>query len=154
KAAWLSEMKRCRQACEIGISEKSAFADFRDYLEILLSVIKPLKLRLVLMLDEFDKVQEGINSGVTSPQVPENIRFLIQTYPEFSAILSGSRRLKRLREKYWSALFGLGINVPVTALDVQSARKIVTEPVRDKLVYSNEAIERVVHLTARQPYLL
>jgi type I restriction enzyme M protein len=92
-----------------------------------------VKLGLVLMLDEFDKLQEGIDNGVTSPQVPENIRFLIQTYPKFSAILTGSRRLKRLREEYWSALYGLGTSIPVTALDTESARKVVTEPVRDQL---------------------
>jgi type I restriction enzyme M protein len=142
------------RACREGISSESPFVDFREYLELVLSKLEPLGLGLVLMLDEFDKLQEGIDHGVTSPQVPENIRFLIQTYPKFSAILTGSRRLKRLREEYWSALYGLGICVQVTALDMQSARSVVTEPVRDKLTYSNEAIERVVDLTARQPYLM
>jgi type I restriction enzyme M protein len=106
------------------------------------------------MLDEFDKLQEGIDNRVTSPQVPENIRFLIQTYPKFSAILTGSRRLKRLREEYWSALYGLGTSIPVTALDIDSARKIVTEPVRGQLTFSTEAIERVIEVTARHPYLM
>lgn len=142
------------RACRDGIGSDSPFVDFREYLELVLSVLKPLGLGLLLMLDEFDKLQEGIDNGVTSPQVPENIRFLIQSYPKFSAILTGSRRLKRLREEYWSALYGLGTSIPVTALDVASARRVVTEPVRDKLSYSNEAIERVVEITARQPYLM
>jgi type I restriction enzyme M protein len=106
------------------------------------------------MLDEFDKIQEGIDHGVTSPQVPENIRFLIQTYPRFSAILTGSRRLKRLREEYWSALYGLGISIQVTALDAENARRVVVEPVRGKLTFSPEAVDRILALTARQPYLL
>jgi type I restriction enzyme M protein len=152
--ARLRERRRCREVCQSAISEGSAFADFRDYLEILLSVMEPMQLGLVLMLDEFDKLQDGIDNGVTSPQVPENIRFLIQTYPKFTAILTGSRRLKRLREEYWSALYGLGTSIQVTALDVQSARSVVTEPVLNKLAYSNEAIERVTYLTARQPFLL
>jgi type I restriction enzyme M protein len=142
------------RACREGIGTESPFADFREYLEGVLSLLEPHSLGLVLMLDEFDKLQEGIDNGVTSPQVPENIRFLIQTYPKFSAILTGSRRLKRLREEYWSALYGLGISVQVTALDTLSARSVVTEPVRNKLTYSNEAIERIVELTARQPYLM
>ncbi|MCK7468939.1 MAG: hypothetical protein MZU91_12975 [Desulfosudis oleivorans] len=86
--------------------------------------------------------------------MPENIRFLIQAYPKFSAILTGSRRLKRLREEYWSALYGLGTSIPVTALDTESARKVVTEPVRDQLAFSQEAIERVIEVTARHPYLM
>lgn len=142
------------RACREGIGAESPFTDFREYLELVLTVLEPLGLGLVLMLDEFDKLQEGIDNGVTSPQVPENIRFLIQTYPKFSAILTGSRRLKRLREEYWSALYGLGTSIPVTALDTDSARKVVTEPVRDQLAFSQEAIERVIEVTARHPYLM
>jgi type I restriction enzyme M protein len=142
------------RACREGITAESPFADFRDYLELLLAILESMGLGLVLMLDEFDKLQEGIDNGVTSPQVPENIRFLIQTYPKFSAILTGSRRLKRLREEYWSALYGLGTSIPVTALDTESARKVVTEPVRDQLTFSQEAVERVIEITARQPYLM
>lgn len=142
------------RACREGIGSESPFTDFREFLEAVLAVLNPRGLGLVLMLDEFDKLQEGIDNGVTSPQVPENIRFLIQTYPKFSAILTGSRRLKRLREEYWSALYGLGTNIPVTALDPESARKVVTEPVRGQLVFSLEAVERVIEITARHPYLL
>jgi type I restriction enzyme M protein len=142
------------RACREGIGNESPFADFRDYLETLLPILKSLGLGLVLMLDEFDKLQEGIGSGVTSPQVPENIRFMIQTYPKLSAILTGSRRLKRLRKEYWSALYGLGTSIPVTSLDMQSARSVVTEPVRDKLTFSDEAIEYVIEGTARHPYLM
>jgi type I restriction enzyme M protein len=142
------------RACREGIVTESPFTDFREYLELVLTVLKPFGLGLVLMLDEFDKLQEGIDNGVTSPQVPENIRFLIQTYPKFSAILTGSRRLKRLREEYWSALYGLGTSIPVASLDAPSARNVVTQPVRDRLTFSNEAIERVVEVTARHPYLM
>jgi type I restriction enzyme M protein len=142
------------RACREGIGTESPFSDLRDYLETVLAVLEPLGLGVLLMLDEFDKLQEGIDNGVTSPQVPENIRFLIQTYPKFSAILTGSRRLKRLREEYWSALYGLGTSIPVTALDPESARKVVTEPVREQLAFSNEAVDRLIGLTARQPYLM
>lgn len=142
------------RACREGIRAESPFADFRDYLEGVLAVLEPLNLGLVLMLDEFDKLQEGIDNGVTSPQVPENIRYLIQSYPKFSAILTGSRRLKRLREEYWSALYGLGTNIPVTALDPDSARKVVVEPVLDRLTFSQEAVDRVIEVTARHPYLM
>jgi type I restriction enzyme M protein len=150
----LQENKRIRMACRSGVSDESPFADFRDYLEVLLEITDSLGLGIVLMLDEFDKLQEGIDNGVTSPQVPENIRFLIQSHPRFSAILTGSRRLKRLREEHWSALYGLGTSIPVTALDVDNARRVVTEPVRGRLTFSDEAVDMIIELTARQPYLI
>jgi len=137
-----------------GIHEASAFSDFRDYAEVALKKLAEHGLGLLLMLDEFDKLQEGIDSGVTSPQVPENIRFMVQTYPRFSAILTGSRRLKRLREEYWSALFGLGTRFGITSLSDEAARRLVTEPVKGRLTYSREAVERAISLTAGQPFLL
>ncbi|WP_338518433.1 N-6 DNA methylase [Alteromonas gracilis] len=142
------------RSCKAGISEDSPFIDFRDYLEVLLTLLEQKRLGIVLMLDEFDKLQEGIDNGVTSPQLPENIRYLIQNYPKFSAILTGSRRLKRLREEYWSALYGLGTNLTVSALDRENAVKVVIEPVKDYIAYSNEAIDLILDLTAKQPYLI
>jgi type I restriction enzyme M protein len=141
-------------ACRAGIDEASPFADFRDYLDVALDMLAGRQLGLLLMLDEFDKLQEGIDSGVTTPQVPENIRFLVQTYPRFCAILTGSRRLKRLREEHWSALYGLGTRFGVTSLPVEHARRLVTEPVKGRLIYSPEAVERSIFLTSGQPYLL
>lgn len=142
------------KACSEGISEAAPFSDFRDYIETVLGLLQSQKLSLVLMLDEFDKLQEGIVNGITSPQVPENLRFLVQTYPRLTAILSGSRRLKRLRENYWSVLFGLGVRFGVSALTKDAARRLITEPVNDILSYSPEAISRCIILTACQPFLL
>src|SRR6185295_15658237 len=110
--------------------------------------------RLLLMLDEFDKLQEGIDTGVTSPQVPENIRHLLQHQAGLSAILTGSRRLKRLREEYWSALFGLGYRIGISALPLEDAQRLVSEPVVDRLTYLPAARDRLVELCARQPFLV
>jgi hypothetical protein len=105
--------------------------------------------RVLLMLDEFDKLQEGIDHGITSPQLPENIRYLFHTYSELSGILTGSRRIKRLRDEYWSALFGIGCVISVTALDEYAARSLVTKPVEGRLVFAPAAVDRVLFLTAR-----
>jgi len=143
-----------RAACRGGISDSSPFDDFLDYIEVVLDVTENSNLGILMMLDEFDKLQEGIDNGVTSPQVPENIRFLVMNYPRLSAILTGSRRLKRLREEYWSALFGLGTRFGVTSLPLEAAKKLVTEPVKGRLTYSREAVERCMLLTNCQPFLL
>lgn len=142
------------KSCFNGISEGSAFSDFRDYVEVALDRLSQHNLGLLLMLDEFDKIQEGIESGVTSPQVPENIRFLVQTYPRFSTILTGLLRLRRLREEYWSALFGLGTRFGVSSLSQEAARRLVIEPVKGRLAYSREAVELAIELTAGHPFLL
>ena len=125
---------------------------FELYLQAVLEAASPR--RLLLMLDEFDKLQEGIDAGITSPQLPENIRYLLHTYPSLSAILTGSRRLKRLREEYWSALFGFGHRIPVSELSLEDARLLVTRPVEGRLTYIPEAADRVVEVCARQAFLI
>jgi type I restriction enzyme M protein len=110
--------------------------------------------RLLLLIDEFDKLQEGIDSGVTSPAVPENIRYLLHTYPALSAVITGGRRIKRLREQYWSALFGFGVRVPVGPLSDKDARALVETPVHGRLVFVPEATAAIVALCDRQPYLI
>jgi type I restriction enzyme M protein len=146
----LGYMKACRE----GIGESAPWEDFLEYFQTILMTLDGLNLGLVLMIDEFDKLQEGIDNGVTSPQIPENIRYLIQAHPRFAAVMTGSRRMQRLRHEYWSALYGLGNQIPVTALDPESARELITEPVEGRLNYTNEAVDFVIHLTARQPFLI
>lgn len=121
------------------------------YIDMVIAAIAPR--RLLIMLDEFDKLQVGIDNSVTSPQVPENIRNLLQTRPEVSAILTGSRRLKRLREEYWSALFGFGHRIGIDPLTSEELEHLVQSPVVGRLLYEAPALGEIVRLTACQPYL-
>ena len=140
------------KALATAFSGSQPFEVFELYLQAVLEAARPR--RLLLMLDEFDKLQEGIDTGITSPQVPENLRYLLHTYQGLSAILTGSRRLKRLREEYWSALFGFGHRVPVSELPLEDARLLVKQPVERRLTYVPEAMDRVVELCSRQPFLI
>ena len=128
------------------------FETLEAYLVAAIEAAKPR--RILFMIDEFDKLQEGIDSGITSPQVPENIRHLLQHQPGLGAIITGSRRLKRLREEYWSALFGFGHRIGVSALPKEDARRLVTEPVAGLLRYLPQACDRLVELCACHPYLI
>ena len=130
----------------------NAFETFHLYLSAAVEAANPR--RVLFMLDEFDKLQESIDAGITSPQVPENIRHLLQHQPGVCAIITGSRRLKRLREEYWSALFGLGYRIGVSALTDADARRLVSEPVAGRLEYLPRARDRVVELCAGHPFLI
>lgn len=129
-----------------------AFQALNALVEESIEAVKPR--RLLLMLDEFDKVQEGIDSGVTSPQAPENIRNLYQDHTAMAGILTGSRRIKRLREEYWHALFGFGYRIGVDSLAVADARALVTDPVRGRLQFAPNAVDAIINATARQPFLI
>ena len=78
----------------------------------------------------------------------------MQHQPGLGAIITGSRRLKRLREEYWSALFGFGHRIGVSALPEAEARRLVTEPVAPQIRYLPQARDRLVTLCARHPFLI
>lgn len=159
---WLPDLPQRRSGQPFKLAFRSAvsramaaghpFETLELYLSTAIEQAKPR--RLLLMLDEFDKLQEGIDSGITSQQVPENIRHLLQHQPGLGAILTGSRRLKRLREEYWSALFGFGYRIGVSALPRVEAQRLVTDPVVGKLKYDPRARDRLVELCACHPFLV
>ena len=141
-----------RSALDRALSDGHPFETLEIYIETALQAARPRG--ILLMLDEFDKLQEGIDDGTTSPQVPENLRHLLQHQPGLGAIITGSRRLKRLREDYWSALFGIGYRIGVSALPKADARLLVTEPVAGRIRYLPHARDRIVDLCACHPFLI
>jgi type I restriction enzyme M protein len=135
------------------------FADTPNAFESLEVIVESVRYavgerRLLLMLDEFDKVLEGIDSGLTQQTVPENFRSLFHDHKGVSGIITGSRRIRRLREYKYSALFGIGLHIPIKALDKNAAIDLVTDPVEGQLQYTKEARERIVRECACQPYLI
>ena len=140
------------RALSQAFSADRPFETFQLYVSTAVAAAGPR--RLLYLIDEFDELQQNIDDGLVSHQVPKNIRHLLQHQPGICAIISGSRRLKKLREDYWSALFGLGYRVGVSALPAEDAKLLVTEPVAGKLRYLPHACARLVELCARQPFLI
>lgn len=137
---------------EMFFNEGAPFERFLHILEATLSVMG--EKRLLLMFDEFDLIQSGIDSGVTGSQVPENFRNLLQDYPQLAAILTGSLKIRRLRQQYWNVLFNLGQSLQLRGLEPAEAAELVTQPVHGHLAYAPEAVTEIVRLTGRQPLLI
>lgn len=134
------------------IDPDAPFASFRQLAEVIRAQIQPKS--LLLIFDEFDRLQEGIESGITSDQVPENLRHLFQSWNDVSGIFTGSRSIRRLRQEYWNILFGLGETVRLSGLDLDEARSLIEQPVKGRLIFAPKAVDTLCRLTARQPLLI
>jgi type I restriction enzyme M protein len=62
--------------------------------------------------------------------------------------------LKRLREEYWSALFGFGHSVGIDPLTPTEVSELVTRPVAGRLAFDKASVALITELTARQPFLV
>lgn len=128
------------------------FATFVSHMERVVSSLNGR--RLLLMLDEFDKTQAGIENGITSPQIAENFRSLFHSHPEISAILTGSQLMKRLRAEYFHPLFGIGRAIPINELEREAAELLVTEPAKGVLHYREAARDFILDQAACQPFII
>jgi type I restriction enzyme M protein len=147
----LERMALCRTLAA-SINTDRSFELFEELLGLALVASRPR--RILLMLDEFETIHQGIERGEMSPLVPENFRYIFQTYPEISGILSGSIRIKRLRKEYWNVLYGIGTPISVGPLSPAAARELVIRPAQGILYYSDQAINRVLEMCGFQPFLI
>ena len=141
-----------RRALSSFITADHPYDAFVTWIELVLEALG--ELRLLVMIDEFDKLQEGVEAGITSPQLVENLRAMYLQRPRLGFVIAGGRRLARLRTEYFSALFGVGHRITVGPLPEDAARALVTEPVRGQLLWLSDARDEVVRRCARHPFLI
>jgi len=124
----------------------------QSYIDAVIDEIQPR--RLLLMLDEFDKVHLGIENNVTTPAVLANLKDLLKPRPQLAALLAGSRRLGRLRDECWSEFLDFGDRVGLDPLGRDEVDALVKAPVADFLEFEPAALDQIAHLTGCQPYLV
>jgi len=110
---------------------------------------------LVLMLDEFEKLEQKMDEGVVSRAFLEHLRYLMQHRREFLVLLAGHHTLRERLARYWGPLMGVARPESVNYLDKDSARRLITDPWDGfRLQYTKEGIRRLMETTGCQPMLL
>ena len=126
------------------ISDDDPFYDFREILDQLTS-LTPGR-RIILLIDEFELIDQAIQEKQLSTIVLENLRHLFQHRHDLAVILTGSYRLRKLSQEYWSALFGLGLMHNIGFLDEEAARMLIVQPLDGQASYSEESVNRIIQL--------
>lgn len=134
------------------INPDDAFWDFRQLLEQYLA--STAERHIILLFDEFEYLDIAIKDGKLPERVLENLRHVFQHYDRLGVVLTGSHRLTKLREEYWSILFGLTLRKDIGALARQAAEELVTKPLQSFVQFTPEAVAYIVDLAACQPYFI
>lgn len=134
------------------INPDDAFWDFRQILEQYLT--STAEKHIILLFDEFEYLDIAIKDEKLPERVMENLRHVFQHYDRLGVVLTGSHRLIKLREEYWSILFGLTLRKDIGALDRQAAEELVTKPLQSFVQFTPEAVAYIVELAACQPYFI
>lgn len=134
-----------------GLSENPTSA-FDSFLKDVLQQIAPRK--LILLIDEFEVLQEKIEQGKLPPMFLKYLRSLVQHQHGISFLLASAAKINRLTESYLSAFFNIAYIHKISKLEAEEAENLITIPVIDYLKYDRLALEKLHHLTNDQPYLI
>jgi hypothetical protein len=110
--------------------------------------------RLLLNLDEFEKIGTAIKEKRLSLNLLDELRHLIQHYDSLAFLFSGVQTLDELGPN-WSSYFISVIPLEMTYLEPDEAEGLLTNPDPEfALRYDRGIVEKIIQLTRCQPYLL
>lgn len=107
--------------------------------------------RLLLVFDEFEVLEERIQSGALTPQVLPYLRSLMQHEKGVSFLLAGTHRLDDLTADYWGVLFNLAVYLEVGHLTEHDVEALLAEPTSGSFEIDFLAQEKVIGRRADTP---
>jgi HEAT repeat protein len=108
----------------------------------------------VIMLDEFDLLIEAVENGNVNPYVFDCIRGLMQHQDGLNFIFAGAHKLTAMLKNPQSILFNTALRRKVSFLDREDAERLIRGPVADVVWYDDLAVEKILRVTAGQPYFI
>jgi len=110
--------------------------------------------RLLLNLDEFEKIGSAIQQGRLSDRLFDELRSLIQHYDRLGFLFSGVQTLDELGP-HWSSYFISIVPMEMHYLEPPEAEDLLRNPDPEfALHYAPDVVETLLYLTRCQPYLL
>jgi hypothetical protein len=126
---------------------------FRRYLRRTLAVL-PEEASLILALDEFEAIDEGVRAGKIEGTIYDYLRSLSQE-PRVVTVFAGLHTLDEMSRNYQDAFFGSYVNIRVSYLSPKAAERLITRPTSQfSLDYHPEVVKRIIHETYGQPLLV
>ena len=141
---------RDRSVPAAAIPGETAFAAFDRCLDRLEDTL-PDESLILMVMDEFEQIRDGIENRVLDPEVLPFLRSQIQHRANIAFLLCGSASLL---EPFWSPIIDLSARFEIGLLDFDQTALLVRQPLEGMLEYENSAVEAIWNLTAGHPYLI
>lgn len=148
------------EACSIDKTEVDAFGFgdersnpyhlFVDFLDAVLERIGDRA--LLLLVDEYELLESKVEEGRLDSEIFLFLAGLIDSKERLSFIFTGSRRLEERDRRYWREMLRRSLFRKIGFLSANDARRLITEPVASRVVFGRNVVERIVRLTAGQPF--
>ena len=110
--------------------------------------------KIILIFDEFDKIESNIEEGLFKPGFLLFLRGFFQHNSNVNAIISGNFDFNKLNSLEWKEFFTIFSPRKIGALDEDSAKDLITQPVKDSLQYDEYAIKKILDFSGRNPFYI
>jgi outer membrane protein assembly factor BamB len=110
--------------------------------------------KLIIMIDEFEVLEQKVKEKVLAGEIFEYLRSLMQHRRGINFLLSGTHTIEQLTMEYWSVFFNIARHQRLSRLSAEAARQLITQPIAGYLEYDPLAVEKIRQLAADQPYLI
>jgi hypothetical protein len=135
-----------------GSLQAAPYDTFETWLEAVLTELSPRQ--LLLNLDEFEKISAAIDQGKLSLTLFDELRSLIQHWPQLGFVFSGVQTLEEIGPN-WSSYFISVVPIEILYLNPQEAQQLLTDPDPDfALTYAPGLVDGILQLTQCHPNLL
>lgn len=110
--------------------------------------------KLILMIDEFEILEEQVAKRSIQPEVFEYLRDVVQHRPNINFLFSGTHKITEFTKWYRSTFFNIARHYRLSKLNSQGAEALIMRPVADFLDYESLTLRKIRQLTDDQPYLI
>lgn len=109
---------------------------------------------IVFLIDEFEALQMLVEDQRISRTVFSNIRHLMQYADNLIFLFCGTHKIEEMTADYWSIFFNTALYRRIGRLPKKDAVRLIKEPVKNQLDYDDLAVEQILSMSGRQPYLI
>ncbi len=128
------------------------FGEFKDWLNTTIRAALGEKI-LVLMIDEFEEIQQKVEDRKIPKGIFANIRHLMQHEEKLIFLFCGTHQLEEMSADYWSIFFNTAIYYKISYLSLKDTRDLIRKPVEGQMSYDDLAVDQILKMTHGQPFL-
>jgi hypothetical protein len=124
-------------------------------LDLLLEEAERSDRKLMLLIDEFDELEEKVRRRHLTQELFGPLRSFLQHRPNFTLVLCGAPRLETMAGEHDHFLLNQAAHQRLGVLEHAAAAEVITDPLQKLGIGWNDvAVEAAVDFAGCQPYLL
>lgn len=135
---------------EKGAPDETSFAVFDRCLDQLENTLPPGGFILVAV-DEFEQLRDGIDSGILDPNVLPYLRSQMQHRERIAFLICGS---KSMLEPFWRSLIDLTVRYELQRLTHDETVTLIRRPIAGALAVEERAVEAIWEHTEGHPFVI